>query len=106
MRYLDASEVSQCTTCGAQIIWTRTQAGKRMPLDAKASADGNLVLTNTNELLPTVRTVGSVGHKPGQLLYRNHAFTCKQAMAHREKTPKKRLPPPGPVLFEGGDGFP
>jgi hypothetical protein len=76
-----------------------------MPLDAKPSDDGNLVLTKTSELLPTVRSVGSVGRKPGQLVYRSHFFSCKQAMAHRQKTPKKRLPPPGPVLFEGGDGF-
>lgn len=96
--------MSTCKTCGGQIIWARTNTGKRMPLDAKPTPEGNLILS-TGELLPTVRTVGSAGHKPGQSLYRSHLFTCKQATAHRQKTPKKRLPPPGEVLFEGGDGY-
>jgi hypothetical protein len=96
--------VSLCKTCGEQIIWCRTETGKRMPLDANPTAEGNLTL-NTGELLPTASSVGRTGHKPGQLLYKSHFASCKQAMVHRTKTPKKRLPPPGEVLFEGGDGY-
>jgi hypothetical protein len=93
--------VSKCTTCGAQIIWCRTETGKRISLDANPSAEGNLTL-GLGELLPTAYSVSRGRRKPGQLLYKKHLASCKQEMAHRQKTPKKRLPPPGEVLFEGG----
>lgn len=96
--------MSTCNTCGAQIIWARTETGKRMPIDAKPTIEGSLTLS-TGELLPTAHNVYRTGHKPGQLLYQSHFASCKQAMAHRQKTQKKRLPPPGEVLFEGGDGY-
>ena len=100
---MSSSKYSKCTTCCGDIIWCRTDTGKRMPVDAKPSLDGNLRLIS-GELLPTARSVVR-GHTPGEPLYKSHFATCKQAMKHRVKTPKRRLPPPGPVLFEGGDGF-
>jgi hypothetical protein len=102
VRHLDTDAVvSTCSTCGGQIIWARTETGKRMPLDANPSSDGNLTLT-TDGLLPTARSIAH-GHRPGQLLFKSHFATCKHATLHRTKPVKKRLPPPGDVLFEGGD---
>lgn len=96
--------MSTCASCGKQIIWCRTETGKRMPVDPTPTSDGNLVLT-TDGLLPTARSVGTTSREPGQPLYQSHFATCKQATKHRVKIPKrKRLPPPGPVLFETGDG--
>ena len=93
-----------CGTCGAEVIWCRTETGKRMPIDAKPCADGNLLL-DASELLPTVRPVSRIGRVQQQgPLYKSHFATCKHA-AHHRKAPKKPLAPPGPVLFEGGDGF-
>lgn len=90
----------RCGTCGADIIWCRTETGKRMPVDAKPNKEGNLTIDHT-EMLPTVRPVSRGTHKTGQPLYKSHFATCKDATKHR--TPKKPpLPPPGPVLFQGG----
>jgi hypothetical protein len=35
---------SECSSCGAAIIWAQTEAGRRMPVDAEAVPDGNLQL--------------------------------------------------------------
>lgn len=88
-----------CRTCGQRIIWCRTETGKRMPLDPEPHMDGNLVITS-RELLPTVRPVSRANPGPGELRYRSHFASCKQATQHRRRAPKAKLPPPGPVLFE------
>jgi len=36
--------VSECKGCGAEMVWARTARGKKMPLDAEPSRDGNFVL--------------------------------------------------------------
>lgn len=33
-----------CRSCGAQVLWTVTHKGKRMPVDAEPTPDGNLRL--------------------------------------------------------------
>lgn len=38
--------VPRCRSCGAEIRWARTSAGKRMPLDAEPNPNGNVELTN------------------------------------------------------------
>lgn len=32
--------------CGAEITWSETEAGKRMPVDRHTSADGNVIYVN------------------------------------------------------------
>ena len=34
--------IGQCRSCRAPVIWARTEAGKRMPLDPEPTADGNV----------------------------------------------------------------
>lgn len=88
-----------CFSCGNEIIWARTETGKRMPIDPSPHPEGNLVLYR-GEMLPTVRPVSRiVDRKPDTPLYKSHFATCKQASQHRKKPV---LPPPGPVLFSGG----
>lgn len=34
----------KCRSCGAEIYWAKTEAGKLMPVDAEPAEDGNCVL--------------------------------------------------------------
>lgn len=36
--------VEECRTCKKRIIWTQTERGKRMPVDADPTGDGNVAL--------------------------------------------------------------
>ena len=38
-------EAKYCRSCGERIIWTVTENGKRMPVDALPREDGNILLT-------------------------------------------------------------
>lgn len=83
--------MSLCKTCGARIVWCRTDTGKRIPVDPEPCRDGNLVLVS-GDLLPTVRSVGRAEYKPGQALYQAHFASCPERKTRRKK-------PPGPVVF-------
>jgi len=41
---MSEQRVTECRSCGAAIIWTKTQKGKNMPVDAEPSSAGNYVL--------------------------------------------------------------
>jgi hypothetical protein len=38
------TEVSHCGSCRAPVEWARTERGKRIPLDLRSRADGNIML--------------------------------------------------------------
>lgn len=40
----DVVKASACRSCGARVVWTVTENGKRMPVDEAPSADGRFVL--------------------------------------------------------------
>jgi hypothetical protein len=42
-------KVRHCRGCSQPIIWTETQAGKRMPVDAKPSSEGTFVLLKASD---------------------------------------------------------
>jgi len=79
---------SICRACSAKIIWAVTPAGKRMPVDAKPSADGKLILSaqvgpqgikiNDPPLVIDERTVDQDGPKGGDR-YISHFATCPAA---------------------------
>jgi hypothetical protein len=41
--------MATCRSCGAQIVWAVTEAGKRMPVDPEPSPDGNVELIGSPE---------------------------------------------------------
>lgn len=41
--------VKECRSCGAEIVWTVTHKGKRMPVDAEPVEGGNIVLRRDGE---------------------------------------------------------
>jgi hypothetical protein len=69
---------SRCKSCGAEILWARTSAGKRVPLDAK----------------PQRLFVRGVGLEGGGVVLRScftsHFATCPDAAQHRRPRSTKR----------------
>jgi hypothetical protein len=65
---------SCCKSCGAEIVWVVTPAGKSMPLDAKAQT--------VWVLEPEGATAGSPKAKPVQARG-SHFATCPNADEHR-----------------------
>lgn len=55
----------RCSSCGADIVWFRTKAGKRMPVDEATTAP-----TDAEHMLDLSR-------------HRSHFATCPNANQHR-----------------------
>jgi len=63
--------MAKCKTCGAEIVWGITAAGKKVPMDP-----------------PEKRFVeGSVGRVEVQDTWLSHFATCPQADLHRKDEP-------------------
>lgn len=43
--------IGKCRSCGASLIWCETATGKKMPIDAESSEDGNVQLRQRIEEL-------------------------------------------------------
>jgi hypothetical protein len=72
--------ISECRTCKAEIIWTVTTNGKKMPVDAEPDAAGTFVLTEgMNGVFAKVDNAYS-GPK-----HQSHFATCAHAAEHRRK---------------------
>lgn len=84
---------AKCFSCGAQILWAVTAAGKRIPLDAAACPRGNVLLTE-NGAWARVLTAAEMSARQELRLsgavvepaYLSHFATCKFAESHRRKS--------------------
>lgn len=76
--------MSDCVSCGAALRWGVTGTGKRMPVDAQPSVDGNLVLDRgAIYVLAGERLVAwRAENRP---LYTSHFVTCPHAAVHRSQ---------------------
>ena len=70
---------SNCRSCGAEIRWVLTTAGRRMPVDAEP----HLVMVSTGETLLTDGPLVKPAYG-----YTSHFATCPHAAQHR----RPRLP--------------
>jgi len=82
--------MAKCRSCGAEILWIRTTAGKQMPCNpigvkywAQPKAKGK-VITPNGEVISCVfegeeKNATGIGYAP-------HWSTCKSANQHRKKT--------------------
>lgn len=78
-----------CRSCRKPVIWTLTEKGKRMPIDADPEeirrpltvADGNLIICRqgTDGEADTVRYVPA-----GKGRYRSHFASCSSPAKHRK----------------------
>lgn len=77
--------MATCRSCGAQILWAKTESGRLIPLDPERRADGNLAMTGRQvrstrqQLVPEVRYV-----RAGSGSHVTHFATCPNAAEHRE----------------------
>lgn len=77
--------MSRCKSCGADIVWVKTVAGKSIPLDAAPVADGNVALDSGGRAHvysnpAALFVVDMAGDGPR---YRSHFATCPNAAEHR-----------------------
>jgi hypothetical protein len=63
-----------CRTCGAEIRWMRTPAGKAIPLDFEPDPDGNVVIRHRPA--GAVAVVLGKGHPVQETRYMPHHATC------------------------------
>lgn len=108
--------MARCSTCQAPILWTRTEAGKALPVDATdedgvvaaiEDPDGNVIPTGDVEPGTTIPIVYVTGHliEANQLFppahrWRPHFATCPDADRFRRKgaktAPRPSDEPTGP----------
>lgn len=79
---------TSCGSCGAAIVWAKTQRGERMPVDAEPSDNGNVLVTGQ----PPNRRAGVLtrgqaegARAVGQQLHLSHFVTCPHAGSHRSR---------------------
>lgn len=90
--------IDNCSSCGAEIVWAMTERGKRMPVDAHACEDGNLILRREEDdpahwvaevvskerrSLIQFNITTNLGPKVDIRLYKSHFATCANAARHR-----------------------
>lgn len=69
-----------CRSCGAPILWARTQAGVPIPLDRDPTPEGNLVEEEDGR----VRVIAGPLEVPtGTTIYMPHHATCPDGAAWR-----------------------
>lgn len=77
----------RCKSCNAEIVWARTDRGRRMPLER--ADDGNIVLRDVDRVRfirdGRVQYPGGAAELRGdERRYVSHFATCPQAAAHRK----------------------
>mgnify|MGYP001580168752 CR=1 FL=1 len=86
--------MSTCRSCGAEIVWARTAAGKRMPVTSAQRPDGNLILVGArrghrprgypNLGVPTIMALPYDPAKHARLgRHVSHFADCPNADTHR-----------------------
>lgn len=73
--------VKNCQSCGAPIFFAATGTGKRIPLDAEPTEDGNIVILDGEACVIPKGT-----YLAGKPQYRSHFATCPNAARHRRRS--------------------
>lgn len=69
--------MARCRSCGAEILWAVTKAGKRIPIDPEPEPYGNVQLDESaGEVRATVVAIGDGTHV-------SHFASCPLAYRHR-----------------------
>lgn len=81
--------MAECRSCGAAILWARTERDKPIPLDAEPDPAGRIVFVSGD----TVRVLRKDEEPPSHALvprkgqrYTSHFATCPNAEQHRRKS--------------------
>ena len=81
--------MSRCKSCGAEIIWIKTPAGKAMPCNPEPivywkTKGGNIKIVTPNGEVVSAETSGIPGTESG-IGYISHFATCPAAAKHRKR---------------------
>lgn len=83
---------SVCRSCGAHILWVKTEAGRAIPLDPDPTEAGNVIISvETDREVAHVETAVEKAARlecpipAGRLAFTSHFATCPQAQAWRKK---------------------
>lgn len=71
--------MAKCRSCGAEIVWAKTETGKSIPIDAEPVNEGNIHLKDGVAYVDK-----SCMGLPGPH-YKSHFATCPHAAKHRKK---------------------
>jgi hypothetical protein len=74
-----ARDLAACTTCAAAIVWTVTEAGRRMAVNAAADDQGNQAVHKDVQGILRSRALngtGAVELRPHEWRAMPHAATC------------------------------
>jgi len=80
--------VSECRSCGAEVVWTLTSKGKRMPCDLLPVEGGDFFLFRVGDNIDAVHAKSrderaSKAERRGQDRFASHFATCPNAAQHR-----------------------
>jgi hypothetical protein len=78
-------KLDKCKSCGTEMIWAKTPAGKLMPLDRTPTADGMWALDEAEGACYFV-SPGSFAFFDGPR-HHSHFATCPDAAKHRKRKP-------------------
>lgn len=71
------ADLADCRSCGAPVIWTVTERGKRMPVDAEPVPGGNVRLEQSTAGAPPTAVYTKAS--PLVVEHTSHFATCEQA---------------------------
>ena len=72
-------KLANCRSCHASVIWTETEKGKKMPVDAERVPNGNIELREGNPPIAVYAKADGASKR-----YISHFVTCPQAKQHRK----------------------
>jgi hypothetical protein len=81
-----ALSTATCRSCGASILWVRTERGNRMPMDATPVPEGTrhtYVLRDVTSPWGPLAIAAASDELPGEVYYGSHFATCPNAAQHR-----------------------
>jgi hypothetical protein len=68
--------LTRCRSCGEEIVWAMTTAGRAVPINNRPKLGGNIELTYTAGAPPVAHVVKPV---PGKVRFVSHFATCPDA---------------------------
>ena len=81
--------MSRCASCGADITWAMTEAGKAIPIDTKPTPDGNITLHTPDGggrpiAVVEIRGQTVLGMDPDEPRYTTHFTSCPDSAQWRK----------------------
>jgi len=88
------ARVTRCAVCGSEVLWTVTEAGKRLAVDPRPDEAGNTTAYRDGlGVWRSRRPSPELPIAPWERLYMPHAATCRTAKTAEAVTVPPVLPP-------------